>query len=183
MSNLRKDASTSAPRHSYFRANVWRGSLSGSSTANSGVYTAALKDAYTKAATIAMFLHARLGNARSVTEFRGHSSAQQSSFQASQPLVKRVAIGRAVVTIGARGPVVLAVRYRLSNGSTISVFGLSNAAAHGEPQGVDVGLSVEGKTLKEVNQRLDRDMLLLRNLAKRLGVKDAAISVVSLQFS
>ena len=137
-----------------------------------------------KAQSVASFMHTSLGSATAVSEIFGNSPGQSGAGEANAgTMTEKVMIAHPpVIQVGSHGPVVLAVRYRLANGGTISVFGLSNALAHGEAQGLNINLVIRGANAAQVNRRLDRYMQVLRGVAKRKGLSDTAITFTSLSF-
>lgn len=88
---------------------------------------------------MARFMHAHLGSIAVVSEISSSAPDERGPVANAGSLTQSVAVAKRIeVRVGSHGPVVLAVRYSLSNGGTISVFGFSDAPANGESRGVRV---------------------------------------------
>ena len=163
-------------------ATVWSGRGAGSTKADVAVYTAALQDARRKARSMARFMHAHLGSITVVSEISSSAPDERGPVANAGSLTQSVAVAKRIeVRVGSHGPVVLAVRYSLSNGGTISVFGFSNAVANGESRGVRVQLESRGTNGEKVKRQLARYMQMLQNVAKRQGIGEGAIAITSVQ--
>lgn len=147
----------------------WRGDYGNTSRADANVYVAAIDDAKQKATAIAQHVNARLGAIESVTEYDGPAGAA--------PSPRTMQLKSSSVMVRTDGPIALAVTYAISNGGSISVFGLADAAAHGAPQGVDVGINVTGATVAEAWARAGEVENYVRQVGKKFGLTDSAISI------
>jgi uncharacterized protein YggE len=147
----------------------WRGDYGSTSSADANVYVSAMDDAKQKATAIAQHVHARLGAIASVTEYDGVAGAAPSQ--------RNLPLKNSSVIVHADGPIALAVTYSLSTGASISVFGLADAAAHGAPQGVDIGVNVNGPTIAEAWARAGEVENYVRQAGKKFGLGDTAISI------
>jgi len=156
--------------HGNVNISEWRGDYGGgTSRADANVYVAAIDDAKQKAAAIAQHVNARLDAIESVTEYDGPAGA------ASSP--RSMQLKGSSVMVRTDGPIALAVTYAISNGGSISVFGLADAAAHGAPQGVDVGINVTGATVAEAWARAGEVENYVRQVGKKFGLTASAISI------
>uniref|UniRef100_E6Q3M5 Uncharacterized protein n=1 Tax=mine drainage metagenome TaxID=410659 RepID=E6Q3M5_9ZZZZ len=164
------------------QASLWSGRSGGSAKADVAVYTSAMRDARRKAQSMASFMHTHLGSIAVVSEISGSAPDERGPVANAGTITESVMVAkRAVVRVGSQGPVVLAVRYGLANGGTISVFGFSDAFRHGERQGVRIQFEARGRNGAQVKRQLDRYMQMLQNVAKRQGIGKGAIAITSLQ--
>ncbi|HEV2261945.1 MAG TPA: SIMPL domain-containing protein [Candidatus Rubrimentiphilum sp.] len=167
---LRKNATTGAGVN--LNVNAWLGSGE-PSVANADAYDAAMDDARHKAARIAGRMNVRLGAIQSVVEFQGPNRANDT------PLRGRV---EAMVIVHDNGPIALGVTYATSTGGSVSVFGLSDVAAHGAPQGVDVNLSSNASSSDVAWAHVNQVERIVRDTARRFGVRPEAITIQNTGF-
>ncbi len=147
----------------------WRGDYGATSHADASVYVAAIDDAQQKASAIARHVNVKLGPIESLTEYDGPTGAASVG--------GNIALKGSSVMIRSEGPIALAVTYALSNGGSVSVFGLADAAAHGAPQGVDIGVNVTGPSIADAWAHAGNIENAVRQTARKFGLSDAAISI------
>ncbi len=154
--------------------NLWRGNPLESASVGTSVYEAALDDARVKASTIAAHIGARIRSVDSVAEYQGSTSAG--------PMRETVGIGHAV-SVASGGPVTLAVVYTISNGGTVAVFGLADAAAHGAPRGVSIDLSTSGPSMEVARVRMSDLESYVRRVARDFKLDARAMTFSGLGFN
>lgn len=163
-------------------ANQWNGSPQVTS-ADATLYQSALDDAQRKAQAIAQHLSERLSAPRSIVEFNGATgAAPELPAPAPAGIVEKVAIAPRVLIAGNRS-VALAVTYGLSDGGTVSVFGLGNAAEHGAAQGVMVNVNANAPTMQRAQQRLNGLVRYVDQTAHRFNVPASAVSISNMSFN